>query len=318
MQVFTGDVKTYDFPASIRFDRVLSIEMFEHVREGQRGARTAAFTDAHLAILQMKNYALLFEKISRWLKTVGESKLFIHIFCHRTTPYHFEEGDGWMTKHFFSGGTMPCHDLFLYFQQHVSLDDIWWINGNHYAKTCEAWLKKQDKNNVGNQSVQMLRRDAKNKGVEELEGEKTFYRCVLAQLCASLSLCCADNRKRSFRVFYLACAEFFATHGGEEWGVGACHSCASGVNKDLLLMPTFPSQDTTCSRSDNGPCCKIDAPRYPSMDCNPMRASVRRVDPLCRLLLLAFLLLPPCLAFALAAACFSLSPWADLAALLLL
>jgi cyclopropane fatty-acyl-phospholipid synthase-like methyltransferase len=125
---------------------------------------------------QMKNYSLLFQKISAWLKTSGESKLFIHIFCHRTTPYHFEENDGWMSQNFFSGGTMPCHDLFLYFQQHVTLDQLWWINGSHYAKTCEAWLKKQDANNARNKSIQSLRQDAKKKGVDELEGEKTFFR----------------------------------------------------------------------------------------------------------------------------------------------
>lgn len=71
---------------------------------------------------------------------------------------------------------MPCHDLFLYFQQDVILDRMWWINGKHYAKTCEDWLKKQDKNNAGNQSIKALRQDAKKKGVDEMEGEKTFYR----------------------------------------------------------------------------------------------------------------------------------------------
>lgn len=181
LEVFTGDVKSYDFPADIRFDRILSIEMFEH----------------------MKNYSALFAKVSSWLRSSGgsaeKSLLFIHIFCHRTTPYHFEEGDGWMQKHFFTGGTMPCHDLFLHFQQDVVLENMWWLNGNHYARTCEDWLKKQDAGNARGQSVAKLRQDAKKKTNDELEGEKTFYR---------------------FRVFYLACAEFFATHGGEEWGVG--------------------------------------------------------------------------------------------------
>ncbi|CAO1614834.1 unnamed protein product [Parajaminaea phylloscopi] len=177
LEVFTGDVKVYDFPSDIRFDRVLSIEMFEH----------------------MKNYSLLFKKVSSWMKDGGDSLLFIHIFCHKTMPYHFEQDDGWMAQNFFSGGTMPCHDLFLHFQQDVVLEDMWWLNGNHYGKTCEDWLKKQDANNRGGRAVKALREDAQKKGIDPLEGEKTFYR---------------------FRVFYLACAEFFATRGGEEWGVG--------------------------------------------------------------------------------------------------
>lgn len=174
LQVHTGDVKVHQFKQET-FDRILSIEMFEH----------------------MKNYSALFEKVSSWLKQDG--KLFIHIFCHRTTPYHFEEGDGWMTKHFFSGGTMPSHDLFLHFQQHVTLERMWWINGNNYAKTCEDWLAKQDKNHRKSDSIKALRADARKKGNPELEAEKTFYR---------------------FRIFYLACAEFFATNNGNEWGVG--------------------------------------------------------------------------------------------------
>ena len=175
LQVFTGDVNTFEFDHD-KFDRILSIEMFEH----------------------MKNYSHLFRKVSAWLKpTTG--LLFIHIFCHRTTPYHFEQSDGWMAQHFFSGGTMPSHDLFLHFQQHVKLEQIWWLNGSHYAKTCEDWLRKQDSLNVKGKSIQLLRKDAANKGKPELEGEKTFYR---------------------FRVFYLACAEFFNTNGGNEWGVG--------------------------------------------------------------------------------------------------
>lgn len=176
LQVHTGDVKVFQFSEN-SFDRILSIEMFEH----------------------MKNYSQLFQKVSSWLKDGGESRLFIHIFCHRTTPYHFEEDDGWMAQNFFSGGTMPSYDLFLHFQQNVTLEDSWWINGNHYAKTCEDWLKTQDTNQKKHNSVQMLRKDAAKKGNDEIEGEKTFYR---------------------FRIFYLACAEFFATNGGNEWGVG--------------------------------------------------------------------------------------------------
>lgn len=139
----------------------------------------------------MKNYSLLFSKVSTWLRD-STSLLFIHIFCHRTMPYHFEQDDGWMAQNFFSGGTMPCHDLFLHFQQDVVLERLWWVNGRHYAQTCEDWLKKQDKNNKGGKAVNALREDAVRKGSEAIEGEKTFYR---------------------FRVFYLACAEFFGELG---------------------------------------------------------------------------------------------------------
>jgi len=61
----------------------------------------------------MKNYRLLFAKISSWLKPNVSAcgphgaLFFSHIFCHKDTPYHFEEGDGWMSQMFFSGPSCP-------------------------------------------------------------------------------------------------------------------------------------------------------------------------------------------------------------------
>jgi cyclopropane-fatty-acyl-phospholipid synthase len=106
------------------FDRVMSIEMFEH----------------------FKNYQLLLSKISDVLAPDG--KLFVHIFTHKDYSYPFEvEGeDNWMGKYFFTGGQMPAHNLLGSFQRDLSLQRSWVWDGIHYQKTSEDWLKNMDNN----------------------------------------------------------------------------------------------------------------------------------------------------------------------------
>ncbi len=122
INVITCDMN--DFNIDRKFDRVVSIEMFEH----------------------MRNYKKLLNRISSWLNNDG--KLFIHIFTHQKMTYPYEDrGPGdWMSREFFSGGLMPSHSLLLNFQDDLKIDKQWSISGNHYSKTSYAWLKKMDKN----------------------------------------------------------------------------------------------------------------------------------------------------------------------------
>ncbi len=175
--VVTDDINQYR--PHDQFDRVVSVEMFEHVR----------------------NHTALLERIHDWLKPEG--KLFIHVFCHRSHTYDYEDrGDNdWMTRHFFSGGMMPSHHYFDTLPVPFSETRSWVVNGTHYARTCRDWLARLDEHH---EILLPLLRDGKNP-------------------------CSPEIQLQRWRMFFMACEELFAYNQGTEWHVG--HYLLSPLSK---------------------------------------------------------------------------------------
>jgi cyclopropane-fatty-acyl-phospholipid synthase len=170
LTVITCDMNEFNIDQT--FDRVVSVEMFEH----------------------MRNWKLLFERISGWLKPTG--KLFFHIFVHQFYTYPFETtgDDDWMGRHFFTGGIMPAFDLPLQYQEHLKIEDKWQVNGTHYGQTAEWWLKNLDANR--DKALDVFRRFPNQSGDSP---------SVMV------------NR---WRIFFMACAELWNFREGREWFVG--------------------------------------------------------------------------------------------------
>ena len=166
LTILTRDMNTFEAPAG-RFDRVVSVEMFEH----------------------MKNYQRLLANVARWLKPDG--LLFVHIFTHSTLSYHFVARDAsdWMSRYFFTGGQMPAHDLLMGFQDDLKLEQDWKVDGTHYQRTAEDWLRNMD-------------------------AHRAEIMPILAQTYGAGN---AVKWWSYWRVFYLACAELWGYRGGREW-----------------------------------------------------------------------------------------------------
>ncbi|GAB4234536.1 MAG: cyclopropane-fatty-acyl-phospholipid synthase family protein [Acidobacteriota bacterium] len=141
LEVITSDIN--EFEPEGRFDRVVSVEMMEHVR----------------------NHQALFERIGRWL--TPEGRLFVHVFCHRRFTYPFEAvaADDWMGRHFFTGGLMPAFDYLVLAQDVLALETRWMVNGRHYALTAHSWRERLDRHR---EEILPILADVYGRGEEEL------------------------------------------------------------------------------------------------------------------------------------------------------
>jgi cyclopropane-fatty-acyl-phospholipid synthase len=128
VRIITADMNDFarDFAPLAKFDRIVSVEMFEH----------------------MANWRPLFAAMRRWLRPEGLAM--IHIFAHARAPYRFELGDkaDWIAQHFFTGGIMPSHGLIRQFPDLFTVEREWQWSGTHYRRTAEDWLANFDRNRV--------------------------------------------------------------------------------------------------------------------------------------------------------------------------
>ena len=167
LEVLTININNFNINKT--FDRVVSVEMFEH----------------------MRNYEKLMKLVADVLKPDG--KLFVHIFTHKKYTYKFEVIDNtdWMSKYFFTGGIMPSDNLLLYFNKELFIQNHWHVNGKHYSKTSEAWLKNMD---LHKKEIMPL--------FEQTYGKDQALKWWVY-----------------WRIFYMACAELWGYNNGEEWMV---------------------------------------------------------------------------------------------------
>ncbi|NND81663.1 MAG: class I SAM-dependent methyltransferase [Gammaproteobacteria bacterium] len=181
IEIQTCDVNKLTLPAS-QYDRVISIEMFEH----------------------MRNYRQLMENIAAWLTPQG--KLFVHIFVHRVVMYPFDiQGeDDWMSRYFFTGGLMPAADTLLHFQQHLTMEQRWLLDGRHYEKTSNHWLANMDAHQG-----------------EIMQLFKTTYGAADANMWF-----------HRWRIFFLACAELFGLDDGQQWMVAHYLFSSRGAERE--------------------------------------------------------------------------------------
>ena len=161
--VITADVNDLELEPD-SFDRVVSIEMFEH----------------------LNNWKEMLRRVSTWVRPDG--KVFLHVFSHRTVGYLYE--GTWAAERFFTAGVMPSHDLLLHFQDDLTVDERWVVDGTHYSRTLAAWLERLDAN-----------RDEAYAILLGLYGDKHRARIALA----------------NWRLFLLSCTEIWNYRGGSEW-----------------------------------------------------------------------------------------------------
>lgn len=165
VRVLTCDINNLELDE--KFDRAVSVEMFEH----------------------MRNYKSLLKKIAGFLNPGG--KLFVHVFAHKEFSYPYVASDpkDWIAKYFFTGGLMPCVNIFDYFQDHFRIAERWEVPGTHYQRTCRAWLELMDMSRI---NVKIILRETY--GIKNTNKWWAYW-----------------------RIFFMSCEELFGYNRGKEW-----------------------------------------------------------------------------------------------------